>query len=340
MASQVSVVIPARDEAAEIGGCIAGLVRQSVGAGALEVIVVAAGEDDTGGAAERAAAGAGFGRFEVVRLERGNKNEALRDGCARATAPIVVLLDADTVLEPSAIAELARAVGDGPERAVHGAAMPRTDTWVSRYWELNRKLLKDLRFDGTLSGEVIALRRSTLVSHGLASLFPERRGGKDDLNLGRVLAARGCGIGYVAAARATTLVPWTLAILVTTMLRSRRGAIRLVPMPEAATQAAFSLLLVGSVPAAILAARSSVAVALLCLAPLAVYVGALASRVAALRRRGLGDHRRELPSFVVLDLLGRAIKVWAFAERLVGHEPPARYRGGRPDDVRRLRGVA
>src|SRR6185369_1314848 len=126
-------------------------------------IVVAAGRDDTAGAAERAASAADFGRFEVVRVARGNKNVALQAGCPRASAPIVILLDADTELAPDAVAELAHALGEGGERAVHGAPLPRFDTTVSRYWELNRKLRKDLRFDGTLSGEFVALRRATLT---------------------------------------------------------------------------------------------------------------------------------------------------------------------------------
>ena len=124
MALEVSVVIPARNEAAAIGGCVAALARQSVGAAALEVIVVAAGEDETAGAAEGAARGAGFGRFEVVRLERGDKNVALRIGCARAATATVILLDADTELAADAVAELARAVR-GRAHAVHGAAIDR-----------------------------------------------------------------------------------------------------------------------------------------------------------------------------------------------------------------------
>jgi hypothetical protein len=339
MALEVSVVIPARNESAAIGGCLAALARQSVGAGALEVIVVAAGEDDTAGAAECAVAG--FGRLEIVRLQHGNKNVALQIGCARATAPIVVLLDADTELAPDAVAELARAVRVGAERAVHGAATPRFDTWISRYWELNRKLLKDLRFDGTLSGEVVALRRATLAAHDLATLFPERRGAKDDLYLGRALAARGCPIGYVPTARATTLVPWTLAVLATTMLRSRRGAMTQISIGDAAMQAALAAALVGGVPAALVASHWSPALAVPCVAPLTIHAGVLVRRVAALRRLGLGDHSRELPSFLLLDLLGRAIKVWAFIEHVVGREVSQGYRGGRPGELgtRRLRGA-
>ncbi len=336
-APEISVVIPARDEGETIGRCLAALARQTVGASTLEVIVVAAGTDDTVGAAERAAASATFWRFEALRLESGNKNAALQIGCARVIAPIVVLLDADTEPAPDAVARLASAVRDGPERVVHGAATPRFDTWVSRYWELNRKLVKDLRFDGTLSGEIVALRRATLAARDLATLFPGEIGGKDDLHLGRVLAASGCGIGYVPAARATTLAPWTFAVLLATMLRSRRATMQLVPIGDAAMQAALSAVLVGGLPAALVAARWSLALAGASVVPLTIHASRIARRIAALRGRGLGDHWRELPAFLFLDLLGRATKVWAFVERLAGCSPPRSHRGGRPGELRARR---
>ena len=177
---------------------------------------------------------------------------------------LCAFLDADTVLGTDSVEELASALRDGPERALHGAALPRFDTWVSRYWELNRMLVKELRFDGQLSGELIALRRATLAAHDLAALFPEAIGAKDDLYLGRALAARGCAIGYLPTARATTLVPWTLAGLAATMLRSRRGAMGLLPLRTASLQAAVSAVLVGSVPAALIASHWSLILAAVC----------------------------------------------------------------------------
>jgi len=70
--------------------------------------------------------------------------------------------------------------------------------------------------------------------------------------------------------------------------------------------------------------------AAVCLAPLVSHIAVLASRLATLRRRGLGDHRRELPRLLVLDLLGRALKVLAFVERITGRDPPHTFRGQRP----------
>jgi hypothetical protein len=107
----------------------------------------------------------------------------------------------------------------------------------------------------------------------------------------------------------------------------------LVTAHEAAAQAALSAALVAGAPAAALACRWSVRVAALCLAPLAVYVGRVVRDVRELRRRGLGDHRRALPTYLALDLLGRAIKVWAYAERVAGRGAPYTFRGERAGEL-------
>jgi hypothetical protein len=329
---EFSVVIPARNEAPRIGACLEALAVQDVDASAIEVIVVAAGDDGTGRVAAQAAAGLPFGRFEVVDLPRGNKNAALQLGCPRATAPIVVLLDADTLVEPHALAALAAAVRGAPNHAVHGAALPRYDTCVSRYWELNRRLVKEVCFDGQLSGELIALRRETLTAHGLAMLFPEGAGAKDDMQLGRVLAAHGCTLGYVRDARATTMVPWTLGGLTTTMLRSRRAVMVLLPFSSAAMQAAVSAAIVGGPPAAVLLWAWSPRLAAAVLLPLVVHASRAALRIASLRERGFV---RNLWRFLGFDMLGRALKIVAFVERLLGRDPARIFRGQRPHEPAR-----
>jgi hypothetical protein len=324
---EVSVVIPARNERATIPSCLRALRDQTIGASRLEVIVVAAGNDGTAEVA-RAEGEGRFGGFQVVELAAGNKNAALQAGCARAHGATVVLLDADTELAPAAINELLRALAADPGSAVHGAALPRVDTWVSRYWELNRQLVKDLRFDGTLSGEVVALPRALLVPADLPSLFPQATGAKDDLRLGRALTARGYRIRYAPAARGTTLVPSTLRGLLATMLRNRRGAMEVLPLRDAALQAANSALLLAALPAA-LASRWSGVAALAC-APLVVHLGRLTAQVTTLRQRYPGARRASLPVFLAIDLVARALKLWAFVERAGGRRAPTTFRGERP----------
>ncbi len=327
----VSVVIPARDEEHTIAACLQALARQTLGARTLEVIVVAAGTDRTAEASTVAtAAGSSFGRCEVVMLEAGNKNAALRIGCARVSGDIVVLLDADTELAPTALAEFATELERMPHSVLHGALLSRHSTWVTRYSELNYRLVKDLHFDGNLGGGVIVFPRAALSAMDLGDLFPDRVGAADDFYLGRQLRQCGWRIAYVPTAESTTSFPRTLRGLVASMLRNRRGVMALLPWPEAALQAANSALLLGSAGATLLVASHSHAIALVCLVPLLVHLVRGAWRVITLYRRGLGDYRRDLPAFIALDLLGRGLKLWAFIERACGRSAPRSFRGERP----------
>jgi len=329
MPSPVSVVIPARDECHTIGACLAALRRQTIGAERLDVIVVAAGNDGTAEAATHAGS-AQFGRFDVIELADGDKNAALRVGCARAIGDPLILLDADTELSATAIAEFVRLLISEPRSVAHGAMVPRIDTWVARYSELNRKLVKQLHFDGHLSGEVIALPRAALNENDLTVLFPDAIGANCDAYLGRVLRQHGWCTRYAANAGATTLFPWTVRGLLASQLRNRRSAMMTLPLREAALQAAYSLMLWVALIAAIAVVPRSRILAMVCATPLVVHVGALAWRIASLRRSGYGSYWRAFPPYAVLDLTARGLKCWAFVERMLGRRPSSRFHGERP----------
>ncbi len=323
-----SVIIPARDEETTIGGCLQALARQTLGPQRLEVIVVASGRDRSAEVATREAAGR-FGRFEVLRLETGNKNAALRLGCAHARAKTVVLLDADTEPAPSALAEILETLVRHPRSVAHGAMRARHRTTVARYSELQRHLVKDLHFDGQLSGGLIALPRAALAAEDLAQLLPDGVGAIDDAYLGRRLRQRGWQIVYAATAVATTLFPWTLRGLLVSLLRNRRGTMAHEPLPQALLQGARSLVLLAGVPLALLLVSRSLLLAVVCTLPLLAHIALLARRIRALRGRGLDADHLSLPVFVSLDLAARGLKLWAVLERLLGRRPPATFRGER-----------
>jgi glycosyltransferase involved in cell wall biosynthesis len=113
-----SVVIPAHNERAVIGACLAPLAPL-VADGTVEVVVVCNGcTDDT------ASVAGAFAGVRVVELPVGSKPAALRAGDRAVTAPPRIYLDADVVLAPEAARTvLARLDGsDGRTAAV--AARP------------------------------------------------------------------------------------------------------------------------------------------------------------------------------------------------------------------------
>lgn len=114
---RVSVIIPANNEAALIGGCLDALLDSEKVPGGYEVIVVANGCSDDTAARARAYEGR-FDALTVLDLPEGGKIGALNAGDAAARGVIRVYLDADVTVSPGLLAALAVALdGDRPAYA-------------------------------------------------------------------------------------------------------------------------------------------------------------------------------------------------------------------------------
>lgn len=116
----LSVILPASNEEDWIGPCLDALFASDPPGMAAEVIVVAnACRDGTVAAARaRAAAAQAAGwRLEVLDLAHPGKLNALNTGDAAAGGAIRVYLDADVVVSPPLMAQIARALADAPGAA-------------------------------------------------------------------------------------------------------------------------------------------------------------------------------------------------------------------------------
>ena len=161
MSVSFSIIVPAFDEGKTIGE----VVRSIVGIAGSELIVVDDGSrDDTAEEARRAGA-------EVVRLERNmGKGHALDAGVERATADILVFLDADVRgMDEEKIRALVRPVGEGAVMCVgvrHGLfhLLNRTSRWVPliaklsgqrcirrRLWDRARRHCRGYRVEAALN---------------------------------------------------------------------------------------------------------------------------------------------------------------------------------------------
>jgi dolichol-phosphate mannosyltransferase len=190
---RVSVVIPARDEAARIGPCLAGLAGD---AGVAEVIVVDDGSTDAT-AAIAVAAGA-----RVVAAGRGEgwvgKPWALQRGLEAASGDVVVALDADTRPRPGLIGALAAALEDA-DLVTAGARFEHAG-WV------HPAMLATLvyRFGPAdapapvarlvANGQVTAFRREALLAAGGFAAAAGHL--TDDVALARALARAGWRVAF------------------------------------------------------------------------------------------------------------------------------------------------
>ena len=134
----VSVLIPAHNEADWLPACLDALCAADPVAGPVEVIVVANGcTDDTAELARRKAPAfeARGWALRVLELAQGSKLGALNAGEAAARGAVLVYLDADVLVSPPLLAQLAGALAEDAPRYASG--MPQVTTsgdWVTRHY--------------------------------------------------------------------------------------------------------------------------------------------------------------------------------------------------------------
>lgn len=119
----VSVLIPARNEAASIEACLDHLLAQDLPLHLLEVVLVDGGSTDgTGDLATSHLAGTGLARWQVVDNPEGTTPSNLNRGLAEVTGDVVCRVDARSLVPPDYVRRCAELLRSRPELAVVGGA--------------------------------------------------------------------------------------------------------------------------------------------------------------------------------------------------------------------------
>jgi cellulose synthase/poly-beta-1,6-N-acetylglucosamine synthase-like glycosyltransferase/peptidoglycan/xylan/chitin deacetylase (PgdA/CDA1 family) len=208
----VSVIVPAHNEAAGIEASIRSIAASTH---PVEIIVVDDGStDDTAAIAEALA----LPGVTVIRRENGGKPAALNTGLQAATHNLIVMVDGDTVFEPSTVHALVQAFADPKVGAVSGNTKVANREGVLGAWQhieyvvgfnLDRRLFDVAECMPTVPGAIGGFRRSAL----------ERVGGvsddtlAEDTDLTMSLCRDGWRVVYRDDARAWTEAPATLGSL-------------------------------------------------------------------------------------------------------------------------------
>lgn len=134
----LSVIIPAHNEADWLGRCLDTLLAQDTAATSVEVLVVANACTDgtvavaTGYVARMQARGWGM---QVLDLAQGGKLNALNAGDRAATGRARVYLDADIACDPDLLGQLATALAADAPRYVTGTlAVAPAKSWITRHY--------------------------------------------------------------------------------------------------------------------------------------------------------------------------------------------------------------
>jgi cellulose synthase/poly-beta-1,6-N-acetylglucosamine synthase-like glycosyltransferase len=165
----VSVIVPAWNEREGIVGTVESLVASTHD---MEVVVVDdASTDGTASVVEELK----LPGVRVVRVPKGGKAAALNTGIALSRHPIVVMVDADTVVEPEAVHRVVQPFGDPAIGAVAGNVKVGNRRKMVARWQhieyvigfnLDRRLYE--RFDRipTVPGALGAFRRLAVLTAG------------------------------------------------------------------------------------------------------------------------------------------------------------------------------
>jgi cellulose synthase/poly-beta-1,6-N-acetylglucosamine synthase-like glycosyltransferase len=278
-----SILVPAWNERALLAATIGALQRLTYPH--WEVLVIAGGPDGT---AEYAAElCANLPRFEVIVQPPRGKNAALNLGYARARGEVIVLLDADCVVEPEWLTRLVAPLTRG-YAATLANYFPADPTWVTDAFEMTKIAAYQVRGSTVLHGGGIALRRCVVEALGG---FSEAVTVGVDWDLNERVTRLGVKKAFVPEARHTTLLPATIGRYFRDEVRWRRAhlqaTMRFYESSLAGLRATASSL-VFYVVAMLFVAAPLGAMALMSLAPQAIYLWPLFWTWVLLRRIGLG----------------------------------------------------
>ncbi|MEU3146763.1 MULTISPECIES: glycosyltransferase [unclassified Streptomyces] len=205
----VTVLVPAYNEAK----CIENTVRSLMDSDhPVEVLVVDDGSSD---GTARIVEAMGLPNVRVIRQLNAGKPAALNRGLANARYDIVVMMDGDTVFEPSTVRELVQPFGDPGVGAVAGNAKVGNKDSLIGAWQhieyvmgfnLDRRMYDVLGCMPTIPGAVGAFRRSALVPIGGMSDDTLA----EDTDVTMALHRAGWRVVYAENARAWTEAPETV----------------------------------------------------------------------------------------------------------------------------------
>lgn len=214
--SLVSVLVPAWEELSVLERCITCL--RALEYSHWEAVIIAGGQDGTYQRALELCAG--DSRFQVIPQRPAGKNAALNDGFRLAKGAIIVLLDADSVVKPWWLHKLTGPLTEGLE-AVGGNYMPLQDTWVSRWYQMEKIASYFIQGSTALDGAgAIAIKRELVERMGG---FPEEVKVGVDWDLNARLEAMGVKKGFAPEAKVWTEMPTALGQFLATEVRWRRA---------------------------------------------------------------------------------------------------------------------
>jgi poly-beta-1,6-N-acetyl-D-glucosamine synthase len=221
----LTIIVPAYNEAASVGDTVRSLLSQTLRP--VRVLVVDDGSSDDTGPVARAAGA------DVLRPPRntGSKAGAQTFALPYVETPYVMAVDADTTLEPDAIARLAEAFEDPNVAAACGFVIPRH---VESIWERGRYF--EYLFHFGYYKQIQDFYGKPTISSGCFSMYRTKElrevGGwsdrtlAEDMDLTWTIYQRGWGVRFIPEAVCYPIEPHDLPIMRSQLRRWSHGFVQ------------------------------------------------------------------------------------------------------------------
>jgi cellulose synthase/poly-beta-1,6-N-acetylglucosamine synthase-like glycosyltransferase len=211
MNEPVTIIVPAYNEEKNIGAAVTTLALSQY-AGGVEVVVVDDGSTD--GTAD-VIKGLHLPNVRLVQVPNGGKANALNTGMAFSRTELIVMVDADTMVEPDSIHRLIQPFADPSIGAVAGNVKVANRRRLIGKWQhieyvigfsLDRRLYDTMGCIATIPGALGGFRRKALTEAG--GLSEDTLA--EDTDLTMAIQRAGWRVVYEESARAHTEAPATL----------------------------------------------------------------------------------------------------------------------------------
>jgi len=228
---KISIIIPAWHEEKTIVRTLDALKQLNYSLKECELIIAASIDDNTYSIAKGKSMPE-FGRYLVLKQEPGGKNTALQQGIKEAKGDVLVLLDADTIVERNWLKELTKIARQKDYATVDCLRFQIYKTFVTRYYAIREIKKRCIDKEHGCGGPSVLIKRKVIDEIGIDVLFNKNVNVAVDALLTLELKKRGYKLGFCENTSLDTQIPPTLKEFVRDEIRWQNGVAQIMKKSE------------------------------------------------------------------------------------------------------------
>jgi|GEM_PF-6709383 len=313
---KVSIIIPAWHEESIIKDALQALNNLNFNLKKCEIIVIASSDDNTFRIAKKQAMNK-FGRYLILKQKPGGKNTALQQGVKAAKGEIMVLSDADVIVDCNWLTELIKPIEKKKFVCANGNVFPLLKSWITPYFMIEKTWERQIKKSPSTKGNSgIAVKKEITNKIGINVLFNKKIYTGIDHYFGDQILNNGYDICFAEKAKIFSYYNLTIKGFIKDRLRWKKAYARLITKKRTFAILAFNLAVILSLLLFILAFVFSSA---LLPAPFIIYFCYLFIQCILVSRVNSNiSFLFYFPIYAFLDLVDRSLTCKVFLGKVLG----------------------